>query len=54
MAKHGAMITKTEGRHIYEFLVYDSKVRKTGINSKEWKKQRTGLINNLKEITQGL
>jgi hypothetical protein len=54
MSKHGAVISKKEGREIYEFLVYDSKKRKTGMNSKEWEQERKRLLKNLKEITSGL
>ncbi len=54
MAKHGAVISKKEGREIYEFLVYDSKRRKTGMNAKEWEKERKRLLKNLDEITEGL
>ncbi len=54
MAKHGAVITKKEGHEIYEFLVYDSKMRKTGVNTKKWEKQRERLLKNLEEITEGL
>ncbi len=54
MAKHGAVISKKEGREIYEFLVYDSKRRKTGMSAKQWEKERKRLLKNLDEITEGL
>ena len=48
MAKPGCPVGK-DGKQIYEFLVYDSKARKTGENAKAWREQRAKLIHEFKE-----
>lgn len=48
MAKPGCPVGK-DGKVIYEFLVYDSKARKTGINSALWRKHRKHLLHEYAE-----
>jgi len=49
MVKPGAGISRSEGRQILEFLVYDSNRRKLGKDKKEWAKYRRGLLTQFKE-----
>lgn len=44
MLKPGSKIKPAEGKQIYEFLVYDSKIRKTGANAETWRKNREKLV----------
>lgn len=44
MLKPGSNIKPEEGKQIYEFLVYDSKIRKTGANAETWRKNREKLV----------
>ena len=44
MLKPGSKIKPEEGKQIYEFLVYDSKIRKTGANAETWRKNRAKLV----------
>ncbi len=48
MAKPGCPVGK-DGKIIYEFLTYDSKLRKTGANAKAWREHRAHLIHEFKE-----
>lgn len=48
MAKPGCPVGK-DGKAIYEFLVYDSKTRKTGANAKAWREHRSRLLHEFKE-----
>jgi len=48
MAKPGCPVGK-DGKIIYEFLVYDSKTRKTGANAKAWREHRSRLLHEFKE-----
>lgn len=48
MSKPGSMIQPSEGKKIFEFLVYDSKARKAGANATAWKKNRTQLLESFK------
>lgn len=45
MAKPGCPVGK-DGKAIWEFLVYDSKVRKTGANAAQWRKDRLKMLND--------
>ena len=47
-SKPGAIIRASEFDKIVAFLVYDSKVRKTGANREEWKAQRQKLLDDFK------
>jgi hypothetical protein len=49
MTKAGCPVKKEDGRPIWEFLVYDSKVRKMGENGKEFRKMRAKLLSEFKE-----
>ena len=49
MSKAGCPVKKEDGKPIWEFLVYDSKLRKTGENGKEFRKMRTKLLHEFKE-----
>lgn len=48
MSKPGCPVGK-DGKIIYEFLVYDSKIRKTGENAKAWRAHRAHLLHEFKE-----
>lgn len=49
MSKPGCPVKKEDGKPIWEFLVYDSKLRKTGENGKEFRKMRGTLLKEFKE-----
>ncbi len=49
MSKPGCPVKKEDGKPIFEFLVYDSKIRKTGENGKEFRKAREHLLHEFKE-----
>lgn len=49
MLKPGSTIQSSEGKKIFEFLVYDSKIRKTGANAKKWQKNRAQLLRQFKK-----
>lgn len=49
MSKPGCPVKKEDGRPIWEFLVYDSKLRKTGEAGKEFRKMRAHLLHEFKE-----
>lgn len=49
MAKPGCPVKKEDGKQIWEFLVYDSKVRKTGANAAAWRKHRKHLLHEFAE-----
>ena len=49
MSKPGANIRPAEGKKIFEFLVYDSKVRKTGANAEAWEANREKLLKSFKQ-----
>ncbi len=49
MSKAGCPVKKEDGKPIWEFLVYDSKVRKTGENGKAFRKARAQLLHEFKE-----
>lgn len=44
MTKPGCPVKGDDGKKIWEFLAYDSKVRKTGANAEEWAKLRRRLL----------
>ncbi|MDD5304576.1 MAG: hypothetical protein PHS14_15880 [Elusimicrobia bacterium] len=48
MSKPGCPVGK-DGKQIFEFLVFDSKIRKTGANAKEWREHRAKLLHEFKE-----
>jgi hypothetical protein len=48
MLKPGCPVGK-DAKTIYEFLVYDAKIRKMGPNAKAWREHRTGLLQEFKE-----
>ena len=48
MSKPGCPVGK-DGKQIFEFLVFDSKQRKTGANAKAWREQRANLLHEFKE-----
>lgn len=48
MAKPGCDIKSKDGKAIWQFLVYDSKKRKTGKNMKKWQEYRHKLLNEFK------
>ncbi|MCR4295778.1 MAG: hypothetical protein NUW21_09610 [Elusimicrobia bacterium] len=48
MAKPGCPVGK-DGKVIFEFLAYDSRLRKTGANGKEWREHRGKLLKEFKE-----
>jgi hypothetical protein len=49
MSKPGCPVKGEDGKKIWEFLVYDSKVRKTGANAKAWAKHRKKLLHEFAE-----
>jgi hypothetical protein len=49
MAKPGCPVKGEDGKKIWEFLVYDSKVRKTGANAVAWRKHRRELLHEFSE-----
>lgn len=49
MSKPGCPVKKEDGKQIWEFLVYDSKVRKTGANAAAWRKHRKHLLHEFAE-----
>ena len=49
MAKPGCPVKGEDGKKIWEFLVYDSKARKTGANARAWAKQRRELLHEFAE-----
>ena len=49
MSKPGCPIKGDDGKKIWEFLVYDSKVRKTGANAAAWRKHRRKLLHEFAE-----
>jgi hypothetical protein len=46
--KPGSPVGK-DGKQIFDFLVYDSKIRKMGANAKAWREQRAKLLHDFKE-----
>jgi mono/diheme cytochrome c family protein len=46
MGKPGCPVKKEDGKPIWEFLVYDSKIRKTGDNAAAWRKHRKHLLHD--------
>jgi hypothetical protein len=48
MSKPGCGITNDEGKAVWNFLVHDSNVRKTGKNKESWRAHRTKLLNDFK------
>ncbi|MBI3553404.1 MAG: hypothetical protein HY077_12990 [Elusimicrobia bacterium] len=48
MSKPGCPVGK-DGKQIFEFLVFDSKARKTGANAKAWREHRARLLHDFKE-----
>jgi len=49
MSKPGCPVKGDDGKKIWEFLVYDSKARKTGANGKAFRAQRAHLLHEMKE-----
>lgn len=49
MAKPGCPVKPEDGKKIYEFLVYDAKVRKMGHNGHEFREMRGKLVHEFKE-----
>jgi len=49
MAKPGCDINSKDGKAIWQFLVFDSKHRKSGKNMKEWVRHRRELLREFKE-----
>lgn len=49
MRKPGSGIKKKDAKKIYQFLVHDSKARKTGENLDKWIEYRKGLLEEFKE-----
>jgi hypothetical protein len=49
MAKPGCPIKGADGKKVWEFLVYDSKIRKMGANRKVWVAQRQKLVDDFKK-----
>ena len=49
MSKPGCPVKPEDGKQIWEFLVYDSKLRKTGANAHAWHEQREKLLHEFKE-----
>lgn len=49
MRKPGCEIASQEGKAIWQFLVHDSKVRKTGKNKAKWDAHRKKLLKEFKE-----
>lgn len=48
MTKPGCPVKGEDGKKIWEFLVYDSKMRKTGANAKAWREHRGKLVHDFK------
>lgn len=48
MAKPGCPVQGEDGKKIWQFLAYDSKMRKTGANREAWKAHRQKLIDDFK------
>ena len=49
MSKPGCPVKPDDGKQIWEFLVFDSKLRKTGPNTKAWIEHRTKLVDDFKK-----
>lgn len=49
MGKPGCPVKSDDGKKIYEFLVYDSKVRKMGENGKSFRAERKRLLEDFKK-----
>ena len=49
MAKPGCPVNNEDGKKIYEFLVFDAKIRKMGEKGKEFRKARAHLVHEFKE-----
>ncbi|NNN04426.1 MAG: hypothetical protein HKL90_00860 [Elusimicrobia bacterium] len=49
MAKPGCPVNKMSGKRIWEFLVYDSKARKTGAKAAAWKAARLKLVEDFEK-----
>ncbi|OGR84977.1 MAG: hypothetical protein A2901_06980 [Elusimicrobia bacterium RIFCSPLOWO2_01_FULL_54_10] len=49
MTKPGCPVKGEDGKKIWEFLAYDSKVRKTGANAKSWIAHRKKLLADFKK-----
>lgn len=49
MTKPGCPVKGEDGKKIWEFLVHDSKVRKSGANAKAWAKHRAKLLHEFAE-----
>lgn len=49
MSKPGCPVKAEDGKQIWQFLVYDSKVRKTGANAAAWRKHRKHLLHEFAE-----
>jgi hypothetical protein len=49
MSKPGCPVKGEDGKKIWEFLVFDSKARKTGANAKAWIKHRKHLLHEFSE-----
>jgi hypothetical protein len=49
MAKPGCPVKGEDGKKIYEFLVYDAKIRKMGPNAKAWREHRAKLVADFKQ-----
>ncbi len=49
MAKPACPIRGPEGKRIWQFLVYDSKIRKTGAHRQEWIAHRKNLLDDFKK-----
>ena len=49
MVKPGCPVKPDDGKKIYEFLVYDAKLRKMGENGKAWRAERTKMLGDFKK-----
>lgn len=49
MGKAGCPVKPADGKQIWAFLVYDSKVRKTGANAAAWREHRKHLLHEFQE-----
>lgn len=49
MSKPGCPVKGEDGKKIWEFLVWDSKARKTGANAKAWAEHRRKLLHEFAE-----
>lgn len=49
MAKPGCPVKGEDGKKIWEFLVFDSRVRKTGAKAEEWAAHRRKLLHEFSE-----